>query len=127
MGHSAGTVSTRWLAYHLGDEIAGSIHSASVNQSNPNAYGGSLLGFRYETIKTPMLHVHHEADACANTPYSAVKAYAHGNLLTVRGGMADGAVCFGRHHHSYQDREEIVVRSVISWVKGRGIDQVVGE
>lgn len=127
MGHSAGTVSSRWLAYHLGNEIAGSIHSASVNPSNSNSYGGSLRGFQYQAIKAPMLHVHHEADACAATPYSAVKVYAEGNLLTVRGGTADGDVCLGRHHHSYQEREEIVVRSIISWIKGRRVDPVIGE
>ncbi|MEQ1882460.1 MAG: hypothetical protein ABL878_15990, partial [Burkholderiales bacterium] len=31
MGHSKGSLSSRWLAVHLGNEIAGSIHSAAIN------------------------------------------------------------------------------------------------
>lgn len=127
MGHSAGTVSSRWLAKNLGNEIAGSIHSAAVNQANPDSYGGSLIGFRYATITTPTLHVHNEGDACPSTPYSTVKEYAGENLVTVRGGVAEGDPCLGEHLHSYQGREELVVKSIISWIKTRKVDRLIGE
>lgn len=127
MGHSLGTVSSRWLAKNLGNEIAGSIHSAAVNVANPNSYGGSFSGFRYATITAPMLHVHHEGDACPSTPYSTVKEYAGENLVTVRGGVAEGDPCFGGHLHSYQGREELVVRSIISWIKTKKVDRLIGE
>jgi len=35
MGHSFGTISSRWLAKNLGSEINGSIHSGSMNGPNP--------------------------------------------------------------------------------------------
>lgn len=127
MGHSAGTVSSRWLARNLGNEIAGSIHSGSVNQTNPNSYSGSLSGFRYDAITTPMLHVHHEGDACATAPYSTVKEYAGENLVTVRGGVAAGDPCFAGHLHSYQGREELVVKSIVSWIRTRKVDRLIGE
>src|SRR3989475_10107425 len=45
MGHSLGTISSRWLAKNLGSEINGSIHSASMNGPNPQGHANSLAGF----------------------------------------------------------------------------------
>jgi hypothetical protein len=127
MGHSMGTVSSRWLAKNLGNEISGSIHSGSMNGSNPQGFGNSLFGFSYDSIAAPVLHVHNENDACPYTPYRIVKGYAGENLVTVRGGVAEGDPCGGAHLHSYQGREELVVRSIISWIKTKKVDRVVGE
>ena len=41
-GHSFGTISSRWLAKNLGNEINGSIHSAAMNGRNPRGYANSL-------------------------------------------------------------------------------------
>lgn len=130
MGHSLGSISSRWLAKNLGTEIAGSIHSASINA--PTARTGAGLGtsfsaFRYDAIAAPMLHVHHEHDACRSTPYWIVKEYARDNLVTVRGGEPEGDPCGGGHLHSYQGRGELVVRSIISWIKTRTVDRLIGE
>ena len=127
LGHSFGTISSRWLAKNLGNEINGSIHSAAQNVSNPKGNGYSLLGFAYDTIAAPTLHVHHENDGCRVTPYSIVKKYAGENLVTVRGGVPGGDPCGGTHLHSYQGREELVVRSIISWIKSRKVDRLIGE
>ena len=127
MGHSFGTISSRWLAKNLGNEISGSIHSASMNGPNPRGYATSLSGFPYNTIAAPILHVHNENDACAHTPYSIVKEYAGENLVTVRGGVPEGDPCGARHLHGYQGREEVVVRSIISWIKTGKVDRLVGE
>lgn len=127
LGHSAGAVSSRWLAKHLGNEIAGSIHSAGVNVPNVRGYGRSMGGFPYGEIKAPMLHVHHENDGCRGTPYDIVKSYARDNLVTVRGGIAEGDPCGGGHLHSYQGREEVVVKAVIHWIKTGKVESVVGE
>ena len=126
-GHSFGTISSRWLAKNLGNEITGSIHSAAIDVANPKAHGYSLFGFAYNTIPAPTLHVHNENDACRATPYSIVKEYAGENLVTVRGGVPEGDPCGGTHLHSYRGREEIVVRSIISWMKTRKVDRLVGE
>ena len=127
MGHSFGTISSRWLAKNLGTEISGSIHSASMNGPNPLGYANSLSGFPYDTIAAPILHVHNESDACPHTPYSIVKGYAGENLVTVRGGAPTGDPCGGTHLHSYQGREEIVVRAIISWIKTGKPDRLIGE
>jgi hypothetical protein len=127
MGHSFGTISSRWLAKHLGSEISGSIHSASMNGRNPRGYANSLHGFPYAAIAAPVLHVHNENDACQYTPYAAVVGYAGENLVTVRGGVPEGDPCGARHLHSYQGREELVVRAIISWIKTKNVDRLVGE
>ena len=127
MGHSFGTISSRWLAKNLGSEISGSIHSASMNGPNPQGFANSLSGFSYGTIAAPALHVHNENDACPHTPYSIVKEYAGENLLTVRGGVPEGDPCGARHLHSFQGREELVVRSIISWIKTKKVDRLIGE
>ena len=127
MGHSLGTISSRWLAKNLGSEISGSIHSGSMN--GPNGYGlaSTLSGFSYDNIATPVLHVHNENDACPYTSYLIVKAYAGENLVTVRGGVPEGDPCGARHLHSHQGREELVVRSIISWIKTKKVDRLIGE
>jgi len=127
MGHSLGTISSRWLAKNLGSEIDGSIHSASMNGPNPQGYANSLAGFSYDSIAAPVLHVHNENDACWATPYSIVKEYAGENLVTVRGGVPEGDPCGGGHLHSYRGREELVVRSIISWIKTKKVDRLIGE
>ena len=127
MGHSLGTISSRWLAKNLGSEINGSIHSASMNGPNRQGLANSLSGFSYDSIAAPVLHVHNENDACPYTPYSIVKEYAGENLVTVRGGVPAGDPCGGTHLHSFQGREELVVRSIISWIKTKKVDRLTGE
>jgi hypothetical protein len=127
MGHSLGSISSRWLAKHLGNEIAGSIHSASINLPTPKGLGSSMAGFPYDAITAPVLHVHNENDACRSTPYAAVQAYAGENLVTVRGGEPDGDPCGGTHLHSYKGREEVVVRAIVTWVKTGRVERVVGQ
>ena len=127
MGQSMGTVSSRWLAKNLGSEISGSIHSASMNRAPRSGFANSVYGFPYNSIAAPVLHVHNENDACPHTPYSTVKEYAGENLLTVRGGVPEGEPCGGGHLHSHQGREELVVRSIISWIKTKKVDRLIGE
>jgi len=127
MGHSLGTISSRWLAKNLGNEISGSIHSGSMNRPNRQGLASSFTGFSYDTIAAPILHVHNENDACPDTPYAFVKGYAGENLVTVRGGVPAGDPCGAGHLHSYQGREELVVRSIISWIKTKKVDRLIGE
>jgi pimeloyl-ACP methyl ester carboxylesterase len=128
MGHSMGTISSRWLAKYLGKEIDGSIHSGEISAANRYGYGSSLLaGFDYDAIAAPRLHVHHENDACPANPYWEVRRYAGDNLMTVRGGQAVGDPCGGGHLHSYQGREEVVVRAIVVWMKTGKVEHVVGQ
>jgi poly(3-hydroxybutyrate) depolymerase len=127
MGHSFGTISSRWLAKNLGNEISGSIHSASMNGPNPLGYATSLSGFPYGAIAAPVLHVHNLDDACPGTPYFMVKQYAGENLVTVRGGTPEGDPCGAVHLHSYRGREDVVVGAIIAWIKTGKVEHLVGE
>ena len=126
MGHSMGTISSRWLAKNLGNEIAGSIHSSSMNGFNKFGHANSLSGFPYDSIAAPVLHVHNEKDACEHTPYSTVKGYAGANLVTVHGGVAQGDPCGAGHLHSHQGNEEAVVRAIITWIKTGKVEREIG-
>lgn len=126
MGHSMGTLSSRWLATRLGKEIAGSIHSAAVNVPNPKGHYASAREIPYDKISAPVLHVHNEADACRGTPYSIVKTYARDNLVTVRGGRPEGNPCGAGHLHSYQGIEDSVARAIVAWIRTRKVEAQVG-
>jgi serine aminopeptidase S33 family len=127
MGHSMGTVSSRWLGKNLGNEIAGSISSSSMNVPPRWGFSRSVVSFPYASIAAPQLHVHNENDVCPYTPYSVVKGYAGDNLLTVRGGTPTGEACGGTHFHSFEGREEVVVRAIIAWIKTGKTERFVGE
>ena len=127
MGHSFGTISSRWLGKNLGTEIAGTIHSSSMNGTNRMGYANSLNNFNYASIAAPTLHVHNENDLCPNTPYGAVKGYSGANLVTVRGGIAQGDRYGAGNLHSHQGREEVVVRTIIGWIKTGKAEAVIGE
>lgn len=126
LGHSMGTLSSRWLAVKLGNEIAGGIHSAAVNMPNPKGHYGSARSIPYDAMRAPQLHVHNEADACRGSPYHIVRGYAGNNLLTVRGGTGDGNPCGAGHYHSYQGIEDMVAQAVVGWIKTGKAESTVG-
>lgn len=127
MGYSMGASSSRGLARSLGNEIAGSIHSAAMNVAAPNGFGSSFAGFAYDTLVTPQLHIDNQNDACRSTPYWPVTAYAGNNLTTVIGGAAEGDPCGSGHLHSHQGRETLVVKTVIAWIKTKTVVPLIGE
>ena len=131
LGHSIGTISSRWLAINLGkDEIAGTIHSAAMNSFVPQLFdlvGNLPREFPGKSAGAPILNVHNENDACRSTPYNYVRDYSSGNLVTVRGGIPEGDPCGGGNLHSHQGREAVVVNAIIRWIKTKQVDQYIGE
>ena len=129
MGHSYGTISSKWLAKNLGNEIQGSIHSAAMTHASPRnrTYGYSVESFDMGAIKAPVLNVHHRDDQCVHTPYSTVVAYSKNNLITVKGGEGTGDVCGGTHLHSMGGREESTSKAVIQWIKTGQVQSNVDE
>lgn len=125
LGHSAGTMSSRWLAKNLGREIAGSIHSATMNNPGPRVWDTGR-NFPYRDIAAPVLHVHHEADACDQTRYDLARAYAGDRLVSVRGGRPEGDAC-STHYHSYVGREEGVSKAILEWIVNDRIVSLVGD
>lgn len=129
MGHSYGTISSKWLAKNLGNEIQGSIHSAAMTHASPRnrAYGYSVESFDMSLLKAPVVNIHHGDDQCVHTPYSTVVAYSKNNLITVKGGEGTGDVCGGTHLHSMSGREELTSKAVIQWIKSGQVQPNVGE
>lgn len=128
LGHSAGSVSSRWLAKNLGSEIAGSIHSASINADRrPGTPWASVMNFPYKDIVSPVLHLHHENDGCSYTQHGVTKRYAGDRLTTVRGGTTKTTDPCALHHHSYEDREEAASVAVINWIRTGKVEPFAGE
>jgi len=129
MGHSYGTISSKWLAKNLGTEIKGSIHSASMTLANNynRSYGYSVESFDMSALRAPVLNIHHGDDQCSHTPYSTVVAYSKNNLITVNGGEGTGDICGGTHLHSMGGREELATKAVIQWIKTGQVQPRVGE
>ncbi|MBM3582453.1 MAG: alpha/beta hydrolase [Alphaproteobacteria bacterium] len=133
LGHSIGTVSSRWLNVNLAKgEVAGIVHSATINVANPKGHLLQVLGnlwseFPGKAADIPMLHVHHQNDACPVTPYGMVRAYAKGNLVRVKGGEADGDPCGAGHHHSHQGSEAAAMGAIVAWIRTGRVETTVEE
>ncbi len=129
MGHSYGTISSKWLAKQLGNEIAGSIHSAAMTVANRRnrSYGYSVEYFDMSQLIAPVLNIHHGNDQCDHTPYATVVAYSINNLITVKGGLGTGDICGGTHLHSMGGREELASKAIIRWIRTREVQALVGE
>lgn len=129
-GHSYGSVSSRWLAIRLGDQIQGSIHSASMSTS-PGAryqdYGSSVPQMDMSKASAPWIFFHHQNDRCFTTAYAPIQSVAGAKLTTVRGGVAEGDPCGGGHLHSYQGREQVVLEAMANWILTGNRTEFVGE
>lgn len=119
MGHSKGTMSSRWLAVHLGTEISGSIHTGSMTSGDPFGQFQSASRIPYDSIAAPILFVHNQNDACPTTSYTMVRQHAKENLATIQGGTPEGHPCGGGHYHSFQGREFEVAKTIIDWIRAR--------
>lgn len=122
MGHSYGSISSRWLSIRLGDEIQGSIHSASMTGLNrvPNTpYGTSVSRMDMGLVKTPYVYLHHADDQCKSTGYETIQSIAGPRLITLRGGEPTGDVCGGTHYHSYRGIESTAAKAVVDWIRAQ--------
>jgi predicted esterase len=112
IGTSNGTFSTMRLGHSLDGQIAGFIHTSSLN---------ALSSYDTRAFKSRHLIVHHEEDGCRLTLYSA----ALGNhqkfgtdFISVRGGSSVGDPCMAHSHHGYHGIEKDVVQRIKAWAMG---------
>ena len=122
MGHSYGSISSRWLAINLGDDIQGSIHSASMTgvHRTPNfVFASSVPAMDMSRIKAPYVFMHSADDRCGSTPYAAIQAIAGPRLITLRGGEPTGDICGGTHYHSYRGIELLAAKAVVDWIRAQ--------
>ena len=131
MGHSYGSISSRWLAIRLGTTIQGSIHSASMNSPGGGRftdYASSVPRMDMGKATAPWVFMHHQDDQCPYTRYGAALAMAGPDkLMSVKGGIPKGDPCGGGHLHSYLGREEPVMQAVARWILTGEVTRVVGE
>lgn len=133
MGHSYGSISSRWLSINLGQEIEGSIHSASITHKiAPHVpllqdFGSTVTQIDPTKAASPYVFVHHAQDQCDTTQYPTAQQFSADKLMTVRGGIAQGDPCGGGHLHSYQGKWPDVLAAIYKWIKTKEITAVIGE
>ncbi len=125
VGTSRGTQSVAHLATVLQGRRApdGIVLTSSILVDDATQ---AVAAMPLERITQPVLVVHHEADACALCPYSAVptlmgalRASARAELLAFRGGTSTGPVCAALAHHGFNGIEAEVVDAIVRWMRAR--------
>jgi dienelactone hydrolase len=122
VGTSRGTQS----AAHVATELAGPdgpdglvLTSTILTDDKGRPVPAMPLG----KIRVPVLVVHHEQDACAHCPFSAVPALMAklGNaprtqLLAFKGGEDKGDPCEAYAYHGFNGQEREVVQQTVAWI-----------
>lgn len=111
MGTSRSTLSTMRLADSMDGQVAGFIHTASNN---------GIARFNTRQYSSRHLLVHHEQDECRYTQYSAAQANSQDygtELVTMRGGRAQGDVCEAFGYHGFNGIEPETVEAIKSWMR----------
>jgi pimeloyl-ACP methyl ester carboxylesterase len=79
-----------------------------------------------ESIKLPVLVVHHEQDGCRQCLYSEVprlmsklSGASRKELITFRGGESHGDPCEALAYHGYNGLEKEVAERIAAWVTGK--------
>lgn len=119
VGTSRGTVSAAYAAAALGTGVDGLVLTSTVFASNRQHLG--LSRFRFESLKAPLLLVHHAEDGCTVCPYSAAERLApRAALITVRGGSEpESGPCDPLSNHGFFGREAEVARAIRAWMLGQ--------
>jgi hypothetical protein len=114
MGTSNGTFDTMALAGYLSDNIAGEIHTSSLQ---------GIAGFNAKKYRNRHLVVHHRDDACRATPFAAARA-SHdrfGNdFIAMDGGISVGDPCEPLAYHGYNGIESATIDAIKKWIKQGG-------
>jgi dienelactone hydrolase len=128
VGTSRGTLSAAYVARALGADIDGVVETSSLFAGSGGRGGSASLGnFDWDTIKVPLLFVHHENDACNSCPYSWARHLSeHYPLVTVRGGSApESDPCEAMSAHGYIGKEAETVAAIKDWMLGRPYPHMV--
>jgi predicted alpha/beta hydrolase family esterase len=117
---SAGSISSAFVASHGQSELAGVIHTASIDPTAPKAYP-QLLNFDYSSIKIPQAFIHHAEDPCAITQYSYIRGVSEKYkipLVTVSGGGDfRGHPCAAFTQHGFRNKEVMVMRHILKMLE----------
>jgi pimeloyl-ACP methyl ester carboxylesterase len=115
VGTSRSTISAAHLGRTLGDEVAGVVLSASMFylQRRP-----LLASFNFDSVKVPILFVHHREDACPSTPFhEADRLGARFPLVAVKGGKPpESGPCDPLAPHGFFGKEPETVDAIAAWM-----------
>jgi hypothetical protein len=128
MGHSYGAVSSHWLAMRLGDELSGSVHSATQSIPGGGAftqYAYSVADIKPSQLPKTSIYLHHRDDLCRFTPYDFAQKQAINGLMTVVGGNRWSDPCGKASFHSYADRSTQVGHALVKWINEGIITPVI--
>jgi hypothetical protein len=115
VGTSRSTLSAAHLGRVLGDEIAGTVLSASMFYLGRRAM---LTNYDFTAIRIPLLFVHHREDACESTPYAdAARLGARFPLVSVSGGKPpESGPCDPLAAHGFFGKEAETVDAIAAWM-----------
>ena len=110
-GTSMSTTETIYMAENMDGEVAGFIHTSSVN---------AIGGLDTRNRKSRNLIVTHKHDTCHVTkPASSIEnRESYGTeLFLMEGGVEEGDRCKPMSHHGYMGIEQEVVDKIKAWIK----------
>ena len=112
---SRSTISAAYLGRALGDEVAGVVLSSSLFYVQRRAL---LASFNFDTVKVPILFVHHREDACESTPFhEADRLGARFPLVAVKGGKPpESGPCEPFAPHGFYGKEPETVDAIAAWM-----------
>lgn len=122
IGTSRGTQSTAYIATQLtGPEGPdGLVLTSSILTDNN---GRPVPKIPLETLRIPVLVVHHEKDGCRFCSFSDIPTLMgkldgapRKQLLSFKGGISRGDPCDARAYHGYNGIEEEVVNQIAGWI-----------
>jgi hypothetical protein len=111
IGNSKGTYDTMRLAAYLSDNIAGEIHTSSLQ---------NIYYFNAKIYANRHLVVHHRNDSCHVTPFAAAEGshVRYGNdFIAMEGGISVGDPCEAFAHHGYNGIEKETADAIKQWIK----------
>lgn len=123
VGTSNGSLSAAAAAGLLKDRGPDGVVLTSSTTQAPFPQLHSVLLAPLQDVKTPVLIVHHKADACRFTPYAAMPALMAAlksagkiELIPVEGGTNHGNPCHSGYHQ-FQNIEAAVTKNIADWIK----------
>ena len=120
VGTSRGTQSGAAVALQLKDD-GGPDALVLTSSILTDPAGRAVTQMPLETLRIPVLVVHHQDDGCklcryADLPMLVARLPPAHQVLTYQGGTSVGDPCEARAHHGYNGIEERVVQDIAAWI-----------
>lgn len=130
LGTSRGTISAAAIGARIGPGLAGVILTSTMFRgagARSKEPGPGLSRFDFETIKVPVLLVHHVNDQCGVTPYGdAARLADKYPLISVFGGRApESGPCDPFSAHGYFGKEAETIEQIVNWMLKKPFHQEV--